>query len=189
MESDKGHKKPDVGSTTSFIERKATDLDIILFSPIFHSLWDLDVKFVHELQRETFEAPFPVNSLPEWHPDHSSHAENRRRFYLRRPTIPPRFPVGKNFSGDKVLEMPVYEYNFLDIDTIWRQPLFPIVLSASESSSFRSSKYPTSSEQPNKCLSYQTLMNAAGSSVSPLSQEDEKPSWNFKDLRAYFNRR
>ncbi|OXA61380.1 Neuropilin-1 [Folsomia candida] len=171
------------------------------------SLWDLDLKFAHELQKESVQLPFPVNTLPEWHPDHSSHASNRRRFfhYPRRPTIPPKFPSGSNFTAEKVLEMPLYETNFLDSSTIWNQPLFPIVQSeSSESRSLLSSKYFSDTFQTdspakfrNKCLSYQTLMSSAvhrSSILPPQTQPSDrttagKPGWRFKDLRTYFNRR
>jgi hypothetical protein len=181
-----------MSSNTKCIDEKNCYFDLC-------RLWDLDLKFAHELQKENIPKPFLVNTLPEWHPDHDSHTANRRRFYYpKRITIPPKFPIGSNYTKEKILEMPLYKVNFLDIDTIWKQPLFPLIQSeSSESSSLFSSKYfsslQTSPSRPNKCLSYQTLMSAAQrASISTLQTQPpstEKLGWQFKDLRMYFNRR
>jgi hypothetical protein len=151
---------------------------------------------------ENIRTPIPVNSLPEWHPDHSSHFETRRKFIYPKVTLPPKFPFGSNYSSEKVIEMPLYETNFLDKDTIWKQPLFHVVQSDRSESNYLLSwdeTQPTLTSFPsdNKCLSYQTLMSASNSQTSGVPPTDrnskkvdeEKPSWNFKDLRLYFNKR
>ncbi|ODN04176.1 Cubilin [Orchesella cincta] len=128
------------------------------------SLWDLDIKFVHDLINENLPHPVHVNA-PPWHPSHISHFEDKKRFQYRRVTIPPVFNKdGLNFTATRVIEMPPYQLKFLDKDTIWREPLFSI--GESESSIMSSDSY-----VPNK-------NSGSGGGVGKRSHHQEPPTPN-----------
>lgn len=146
--------------------------------------------------KDNLKPPLHVNTLPEWHPDHSSHFETRRGFMYPKVTLPPKYPFGVNFTSKKVIEMPLYEMRFLDKDTIWRQPLFPVVQSGRIETSSLYSLGSSGDLSDSTCLSYQTLMRASRPSSSALpfpakfmDKDRNRPKWQFKDIRPYFNRR
>lgn len=201
---------------------------------------------MHDLTNDNL--PYPVHvDAPSWHPSHISMYEGKLPFlqHPRRVTTPPFFPDGGlNFTNTRVIEMPPYQRDFLDKNTIWREPLFqigatestiapssstqtkttsfgfgvtptsatrmsgnrrksvrggipgkPLIKDANEkipsSRESRSESFPSYYLNYNsgdgECWSYQAL-----SSTSPTFTTDPnrvKPSWHFKDLRAYFNQR
>lgn len=206
-------------------------------------LWDLDIKFVHDLTNENLPHPVHINA-PPWHPSHISTYEGKQPFMYqqRKFTTPPVFPEdGLNFTGPRVIEMPPYHMSFLDKNTIWRQPLFHVGQSestvpglstlsslsgstsyvatprtgklssrernidgsatptlASSSSSSRERRSERTSQYVNyggggaataECWSYQALSSTSATFAADSRSRIKKPSWHFKDLRAYFNRR
>lgn len=109
-----------------------------LFSSLIDRLWDLDIKFVHDLTNENLPRPIHVNA-PSWHPSHISTYEGKQPFlsfrqHYNKFTTPPVFPAedGFNFTESRVIEMPPYHMNFLDKDTIWREPLFHVKSSVND---------------------------------------------------------
>lgn len=153
----------------------------------------MDVTFIHELLHSEHKL---INlNEPEW----------MRYFHLLSQY--PRFttpspissPDGLNFTSNKFLEMPFYDKQFLDKNTIWTQPLFPLKYLNFSSQSGDNNYFP-------HCLSYEALLKrgqiestttgkskeARWKAIQRRKQDNErkrKPSWQYTDLRAVFNQR
>lgn len=83
---------------------------------------------MHDLTNENLPHPIPMDA-PPWHPSHISTHQGKAPFMSRprKVTTPPIFPSnGLNFTSSRVIEMPPYQMDFLDKNTIWREPLFSV---------------------------------------------------------------
>ncbi|CAL8102242.1 unnamed protein product [Orchesella dallaii] len=142
----------------------ASDNQPLPRNPRTISLWDLDIKFVHDLINENLPHPVHINA-PPWHSSHISHFADKQRFHYPRVTIPPIFyKHGLNFTSSRVIEMPPYHLKFLDKDTIWREPLFSI--GQSESSIMSSNSY----------VPYKKVGNVGGSVGKRSHHQQPRPN-------------
>ncbi|CAG7824477.1 unnamed protein product [Allacma fusca] len=153
------------------------------------SLWDIDLKFAHDFLEYPDENPKTLltshlNS-PDWFTMHSPDAFRKYRYHNRKLMYQVNtHPTGLNFTSDRLIEMPPYETDFLDKDTIWTQPLFSVVSSESDLSSSISTP----------CLSYEFLSRSSDTPLNKATRTQPassypKPDWQYKDLRSVFNQR
>lgn len=186
-------------------------LEFFAFHLHDNRLKDLDVKFAHQFIKDGIHGPVHVNS-PDWHPAHINNVIGSQQFNVPRVTAIPKFPSGLNFSdqANQAVEMPTYDLEFMDKETIWEQPLF---FMANQTNGPFTSRYYNhkrrrfikkfkSKTNTNgahySCVSYETLNSSPASSLfsfasglksNHYNETHERPTWEFKDLRPYFNHR
>jgi len=174
----------------------------------------MDIQFTHDLNHPKSSInrhDFSSLNTPEW--------ATRRRVVNsrgRRYTTPNPVEHGLKFTSQRVLEMPPYDQDdkILDKDTVWTQPLFPLVLDENDISQRRlggggsvsamsgrsrgnvklktgglSSSYATSDPVP--CFSYDTLGESQDGfvGIGKGRRKWPRPEWHYKDLRPVFNPR
>ena len=162
-----------------------------LFLFLSYSLRDIDLKFAQDFMGQQTEdgsvsmANQHLNS-PDWFaPPPPASAKKYGYLYVRKYKF--NGPPGLNFTSRRPMEIPEYEGGFVDRDTVWREPLFPIVSSQNELSS--------STFSP-PCLSYEYLSSSSTAHVprgqkyrAGITDFPKGPNWQYKDLRGVFNQR
>ena len=166
----------------------------------------MDPKFSHDLHKRPRTHELSNLNTPEWAKYYSGNLPNSR---VRRYTTPNPIPSGINISVERVIEMPPYDKNFLDKDTVWSTPLFPVIVDESESPERGNGNGGSSVRVRNTrfggagsgsevisfppCLSYESLLESgqgpAESRRWPTKDNIVKPQWHYKDLRPVFNQR
>jgi len=162
----------------------------------------MDPKFTHDLHERPPGNVLSSLNAPEWakvtyEQDYAIPSHRVRRY-----TTPNPLPSGINISVERIIQMPPRnDQNYVDKDTLWKTPLFPVITEESQASSSgstgnsgrtRTTRFGgagSGSDSYPQCLSYEALMLEAGSEHRRVKEQVSKPHWDYKDLRPVFNQR
>jgi hypothetical protein len=154
----------------------------------------MDPEFSHALHKPPRGQELAHINTPDWAKTHPSHLSGTR---VRRYTTAQ--PSGINSSYERIIELPpTYEQNDLDKESIWTQPLFPLMPVGEDAGGgggrSRSTRFGGgvggSREELSfpPCYSYEALLESR-SRRRTKDKPSKPPQWHYKDLRPVFNER